>query len=151
MFKNIINTFTPLPPAKLFFMVVKTCMISAIRNITTLQPTTKNTRKATPLRPFGYDTVSFTSNNLLTKSSDEITKAVQTAISDRENYIGQGSEGEVYKIPDTTYCVKLCHNNTTNFGEWDKLIYPNQQVNHIVAKAENKAVIMNHIEGESLH
>lgn len=126
-------------------------MISAIRHITTIQPTTLNTRKTTPLRPFAYDSVSFTSKNLLTKSSDEITEVVKAAISDGRNYIGKGTKGEVYKIPDTKYCVKLRYDNGTDFGEWDKLIYPNQQVNHIVAKAENKAVIMKHIEGESLH
>lgn len=127
-------------------------MISAITNLPTFRMTnTQNNRRQPQLRPLGYDTVSFTSNNLLAKSSDEITNSVLSAINNDENYIGKGTEGIVYKIPDTDYCVKVLHNKKSDFGKWDTSVSPKEKVNHVVAKAENKAVIMKHIEGEPLH
>lgn len=102
---------------------------------------------------YGYkpDTVSFTSANLLAKSSDEISEAVTSAVEDEDNYIGQGKDGKVYRIPDTEYCVKIFRGSDMNFEKWQKSVYPSEEVNHIVAKAGNGDVIMRYIKGQPLH
>ena len=126
-------------------------MISAITTILPIQPTQKQNRQISFCRiPIAHDTVSFSQNNLLAKPSEEITQAVLSAKKDPKNYIGQGTEGIVYKIPDTNYCVKFPHKGSEDMGKWSKTIYPQQEVNHIVAKSENNTVIMKYIDGESL-
>ncbi|MCR5265532.1 MAG: hypothetical protein K6E29_02930 [Cyanobacteria bacterium RUI128] len=102
-------------------------------------------------RGFQPDTVSFKSTNLLTKSSDEIAEAVISAVEDEDNYIAQGKEGKVYRIPDTEYCVKILRGSDLNYKDWKKNVYPSEEVNHIMAKADNGDVIMRYIEGETLH
>ena len=93
------------------------------------------------------DTVSFTSNNLLQKNSKEITEIIQNAIN-LKNKIGFGSEGTVYKIPDTDYCIKiLSDSHLKNFGDWVKNISKKDKINHIEAKAKNGSIIMRYIEG----
>ncbi len=97
------------------------------------------------------DTISFTSKTLPYKSSKEITKVVKKAIKEPENFIGKGGEGEVYKIPDTDYCVKiLYYSNLKKIGEWTNEISSADKVNHVVAKSENGTTIMKYIEGEPL-
>lgn len=106
--------------------------------------------RQTPVRKSEYDTVSFSSKNILTKEGKEITKLVSAAVNDSKNLIGKGSEGSVYKIPDTDYCVKILHGKTSDFKNWRFNMYPNDEVNHIVAKSEDGAVIMKHIKGTTL-
>lgn len=96
------------------------------------------------------DTVSFASVNLLKKESGEITKIVKDVIDNTEK-IGFGSEGEVFKIPDTNYCVKIMKGESTRFfGDWKMNVSEQDKINNIVARAENDAVIMNYLEGQPL-
>ncbi len=98
------------------------------------------------------DNISFTSKNLLSLSSDRISKIVKVAI-EETNFIGSGKEGEVYKIPDTDYCIKILKRNLgnrTNFGKWTTEIDEIDKANHILAKAENGSTIMKYINGTSL-
>ena len=99
------------------------------------------------LQPLKYDTVTFTSKNLLSMSSDKITKAVKGAV--RKNMeIGYGSEGVVYKIPDSDYCVKVYNGEgVNNLGDWSLNVSSQDKINHVVARAENNSVIMKRIKG----
>ena len=99
-----------------------------------------------------YDCVSFSSKNLLTLPTEKISKIVTKAI-EKENFLGSGRFGEVYKIPDTDYCVKILKKNwinKTNFGKWTTEIDETDRANHILAKAENDSTIMKYIKGTSL-
>lgn len=97
-----------------------------------------------------YDNVSFGSKDLLSKTSNEITKKVRESII-KENVLGFGSEGTVYRIPDTDYCVKIFHDsNYTNYGNWTKKLSKKMKLNHVVAEAQNGALLMKYIEGISL-
>jgi len=117
-------------------------------------PLSGNQREKYPsLKTLAYDTISFTSTEFLKQGSKKITEQVINSIYPK-NKIGLGSEGVVYKIADTNYCVKIFYSNkytlNYNFGNWKTNISKKDKVNHIVAKAQNDAVIMNYIEGESL-
>ena len=127
-------------------------MIRAISNVP-ITPKCTYSRKVNHHLPLqnNTDTVSFCSRNLLTKKSKEITDTVLEVIKDRTNFIGEGCEGNVYKIPDTNYCVKIFKKEILDFGEWNLNIKPNERVNHVLAKAENNAVIMRYIDGIPLH
>ena len=103
------------------------------------------------------DTVSFGSQDLLSSSKDEITAKVKTAIADKRNYIGAGADAEVYKIPDTNYCVRVLYrDNEYNSGVPELLkrktlglsfnISEQDKVNHVVAKFF-KGTILKFIEG----
>ncbi len=99
---------------------------------------------------YGLDSVSFTSKNLLSKGVNAITEAVNDTVLLTKN-IGFGSEGTVYKIQDTNYCVKILNKSPEKICNWSLNIKPEERVNHIVAKANNGAVIMKYIEGEALN
>ena len=102
------------------------------------------------LAPLSFDTVSFKSINLLGKNSKEISEIVKEAVIHTEN-IGFGSEGTVYKIPDTDYCVKILKGESiNNFGHWRFNVSEQDKINHIVAKSNNDSVIMKHLDGRSL-
>lgn len=99
---------------------------------------------------YSTDTVSFTSKNFLKQSSEKISEQVINAINIK-NRLGFGSQGTVYKIPDTDYCIKILKKtNSINFGTWNFNISEQDKINHIVAKAKNKATIMKYIEGVPL-
>ena len=127
-------------------------MISTITNIS-ITPKYIYSNKVNnhlPLRN-NADTISFCSRNLLTKKSNEITDTILEVIKNKANFIGEGCEGNVYKIPDTNYCVKLFKKEPLDFGEWNLNIKPYERVNHVLAKAENNAVIMRYIDGIPFH
>jgi len=100
-----------------------------------------------------FDNVIFSAKNLLSLSSNRISKIVTAAINEK-NFIGKGKEGIVYKIPDTDYCIKLMNNQgqgKTNFINWTTKIDEADEINHIVAKADNGAVIMRFIDGINMY
>lgn len=103
------------------------------------------------------DTVSFGSRDLLLSSKDEITTKVKTALADTHNYLGAGADAEVYRIPDTDYCVRVLYiDDEYNSGIPELLkrknlglsfnISEQDKVNHVVAKF-SKGTIMKFIEG----
>ena len=97
------------------------------------------------------DKVCFSGQNVdfLKLPKKEIYKRVQESINNF-NLLGYGTEGSVYAIDGTDYCIKfsrnsdsrksLCKNLTFKVSEQDK-------VNHVVAKLGNSAVIMQKIKG----
>lgn len=95
------------------------------------------------------DIISFSSKNLLLLSSEEISKRIIRAMT-KENCIGSGREGSVYKIPESDFCVKVLKKYPFNmriFGTWEIKNDKAAKVNHILAEAENGATIMKHIHG----
>ncbi len=102
------------------------------------------------LRPLKNDTVSFTSKNLLTSGSDNITEKVKDSVL-CNRIIGFGSEGTVYDLPDTDYCVKIFDGEgVNNLGQWNLNVSSQDKINHVVAKAQNNSIIMKKIKGEAL-
>ncbi|MBR6127496.1 hypothetical protein IKQ21_07420 [bacterium] len=95
--------------------------------------------------------VNFRSADLLSLSEEEIKKRVDSSIK-TENYLGSGVESEVYKIPDTPYCVKV---PKYKFGQdstqqYSTNVTPEDKINHIRAKLNSGAVIMKHLEGDTI-
>ena len=128
-------------------------MITAITNFPKVnynRPTYQQMSYTSKIQP-KYDSVSFTSKNLLKLPPEEISKIVKDAIR-KENFLGSGRFGEVYKIPKTDYCIKILKNNWiyTTFGKWTTEIDCADKANHILAKAENGSTIMKYIKGKSL-
>lgn len=91
--------------------------------------------------------VNFYGKDLLDLSEKEIRqKAKDSIISD--NFIGQGSDAEVYKIKDTDYCVRVPHISKDDFAyRCSKKILPSDKINHIVAKLGYGASILKYIDG----
>ena len=80
-----------------------------------------------------------------------LSDMVKSAVLNRKNFLGQGTEGIVYKIPETEYCVKIPHEEfRKDFGGWTFNIGLEDKVNHVVARSENNTRVMNFIEGSSL-
>ncbi len=115
----------------------------------TYQNNNISTYESKSFQGLNHDTVSFKSKSLLSKPSEEITKIVQSAVKDTKNLMGQGSEGKVFDIPETIYCVKIPNNQTPKFGEWNFDMYRGEDVNHVVATSGNVS-IMKKIIGEPL-
>lgn len=104
------------------------------------------------------DTVSFSlkpvsKKDFLTLSKDEIIQKISDSIKP-ENFLGNGSQAVVYRIPDTNYCVRFVHSKiydknlqkfktdlSFNLSEQDK-------INHVVAKLGRDCCILNYIEGQ---
>ena len=97
-----------------------------------------------------YENTAFTSAKLICKSSKTITEEVLKS-RNRNNKIGYGSEGIVYKIPNTNYCVKFFHKIKTKISEkWTRDISEKEKINHILAKFGKKIKIMKYLPGKSL-
>lgn len=103
------------------------------------------------------DTVSFCSRDLLSCSEDEIIKKVKTSVTDKGNYLGAGADAQVYKIPDTNYCIRILYKDEEyKSGIPDLLkrkklglnynISEKDKINHVVAKFP-RGTIMKFIEG----
>lgn len=86
--------------------------------------------------------------DLLNFNPAKITEVVKEAILKNE-ILGWGSEGTVYKIQNSDYCVKVPDLEYA-FWNWTNKITPQDKLNHIVAKSTNGVVIMNFIPGKKL-
>lgn len=95
------------------------------------------------------DVISFTGQDIDLFAMDDksILKKVKKSIK-KQNSIGRGGEAEVYKIPDTSYCVRVLHDSFDKLGKVvDRNILPSEKVNHTVAKLGNGVTIMPLLEG----
>ena len=93
------------------------------------------------------DTVCFKGHDLLNLPEEEILKEIKKSIIP-ENFIGQGTEAEVYRIKDTDYCVRIPYFVQEIHGfNYSKELTPIDKVNHIAAKLDFGASIMKYIEG----
>ncbi len=97
-----------------------------------------------------YNAINFrASNNLLFQSDKEFLHKLKMALL---HFVGQGSEGKVYKIPETEFCIKIPHfSSNYSFGKWFFKTNNEDKINHVVAKSESGAQIMKFIEGQPLN
>ena len=96
------------------------------------------------------DTVSFSGNNdLLNLSNEEIIEKIKISITNPKNFIGEGSEAKVYKIENSSYCVRLNYLDSKKFNKTSlcRNINDADKVNHIVAKLGKYSSIMRYIDG----
>ena len=97
-----------------------------------------------------YENTPFTSAKLIHKCSKTITKEVLKS-KNKNNKIGYGAEGIVYKIPDSNYCVKFFRKIKAKISEkWTHEISEKEKINHILAKFGEKIKIMKYLPGKSL-
>lgn len=98
------------------------------------------------------DTISFSGriniNDFLKLPKKEIIeKAIQAKT--KSNFLGAGGEAEVYRIPDTKYCVRFVKKQTDLPKSTSFRLTETDKINHIAAKLGRKASIMHYIEGEN--
>ncbi|MDE6137960.1 MAG: hypothetical protein K2F57_00655 [Candidatus Gastranaerophilales bacterium] len=94
------------------------------------------------------DTVKFTGHWDLLKLSDKtIFERIKEAIEDKRNYIGEGGQARVYKIPNSNYCVRIEKHDSNYKPVLDRNITECDRINHVVAKFGDESSIMHYIEG----
>ncbi len=128
--------------------------ILGLRFTPNVKPTQK-TQSVTLKPQLSADTVCFGStrakDDLMSLSDGAIFKKVKEAIENGE-LIGEGGEGQVYKIGDSGYCVKKSSfvelkDLKSLKSKFTKKVTEQDKVNHIVAKYANSVTIMPIIEG----
>ena len=95
-----------------------------------------------------YNLLSFRSRDLLSLSNADIIKKVQESVIPA-NFLGQGTEAEVYKISGTDYCVRIPYPSSGIISEFNytKELSPFDKINHVVAKLGFGASIMKYFDG----
>ena len=102
------------------------------------------------------DAVCFKSHNFLDLPKEEVYKRIQASLTP-ENFIGQGTEAEVYKIKDTDFCVKIPYEALSSYSKYgdkeikrlffNKNIEPADAVNHIKIKLSFCGTVMDYFYG----
>lgn len=91
--------------------------------------------------------ICFRSRDLLDLPEQDIFNKIKDSIKP-ENFLGQGTEAEVYKIKDTNYCVKIPYLAEDMYRfNYTKELSPIDKINHVVAKLGFGASIMKYFEG----
>lgn len=94
------------------------------------------------------DTVCFTGNWDLLKLSDKtIFNRIKEAQANSDNFLGEGGEAQVYKLPNSNYCVRFEKHDSDYIPLLDRNITECDRINHVVAKFGNDSSIMHYIEG----
>ena len=94
--------------------------------------------------------ITFGSLKLIYKSSKRIDEVVLQS-KNKHNKIGRGSEGTVYRIPGTEYCLKVFRDIRTKvLDKWTRKISEEEKVNHVLMKKGKKMQIMKYLNGKSL-
>jgi hypothetical protein len=126
-------------------MIISSCLFPHVEFV-------KRKKKLTS--PFyganGSDKVCFgKSSSFLSKSKEKIFDQIDEAVENSENFLGAGSEAEVYKIPNTDYCVRLPYGTKDPIYklQYSKDISIKEKINHAVAKLGGGASIMKYIPG----
>ena len=91
--------------------------------------------------------VCFKSRDLLELSEKDVLNKIRDSVKP-ENFLGQGTEAEVYRITNSDYCVRIPYlaHDISRFN-YSKEITPIDKVNHIVAKLGFGASIMKYFDG----
>ena len=103
-----------------------------------------------------HDSVCFKSRNLMDLPKEEVYKMIQASLTP-ENFIGQGTEAEVYRIKGTDLCVKIpyevlgvyskCKEEDFKKLYFEKNIEPADKVNHIKINLSLGGTVMDYIPG----
>ena len=89
----------------------------------------------------------FKSRSFLDLPESDIYKKIQEAVVP-ENFLGQGTEAEVYRIKDTGYCIRIPYlSNDISRFKYSKEITAADKVNHVVAKLGFGASILKFFDG----
>ena len=95
----------------------------------------------------GYSSVCFKSRDLLDLPERDVFNKIKESIVP-DNFLGQGTEAEVYRIKDTGYCVRIPYLAQDVYQlNYTKELSPIDKVNHVVAKLGAGASIMKYFEG----
>ena len=107
-----------------------------------------NHRYGLSLKPqLGCDSVCFRGCDLLDLPKEEVIKRVQESIKP-ENFLGQGTEAEVYRIKDTDYCVRIPYVTGDMYASnYTKELTPIDKLNHVRARLGFGASIMDYFDG----
>lgn len=98
--------------------------------------------------PLKHDTVCFKSRDFLDLPEKEILKQIKDSVVP-QNFLGQGTEAEVYRIKDTDYCVRIPYIAQDFYqSRFSKELTPVDKVNHTVAKLGYGATVMKYFDGE---
>ena len=85
------------------------------------------------------------------KNPKKITiEIVKSVIENSNNIIGIGSEGVVYRIPESDFCVKVPHFSDKTVMGFNYNVCDIKKINHVVAEGINEINIMKYIPGENL-
>lgn len=125
-----------------------------INNASPINKLSSQFKALLPPNQLGQDIFISSKNQFLQSSKSEIFKAIDLSIKD-ENFLGEGSDAKVYKIPNTEYIVRLIKNKKNNgFVNYKKQlsfsITPRDKINHIVAKLGEGCSLMQHLKGTNL-
>ena len=111
-------------------------------------PAQNNRQYGIRLKPqLNYDCVCFKGIDLLDLPKEEVIAKVQESIKP-ENFLGQGSEAEVYRIKDTNYCVRIPYIAEDMYSRsYTKELTPTDKLNHVRARLGFGAAILDYFEG----
>lgn len=90
--------------------------------------------------------VCFKGHDFLDSPEHEIYNKIKASIVS-ENFLGQGTYAQVYRIKDTDYCVRIPHLANDIYKFYSKELSPADKVNHIVARMGFGVSIMKYFEG----
>ena len=106
-----------------------------------------NTDLKYPKTDHHFDRICFKGKDLLELSEKEIFAEIKKSLTP-ENFIGQGTEAEVYRIKDTNYCVRIPHITSDLYiMNYSKELSPIDKVSHTKVKLGFGATIMPYFEG----
>ena len=93
------------------------------------------------------NTLSFRAHDFLDLPEKDIIEKIKASVTP-DNFLGQGTEAEVYRIKDTNYCVRIPYmaQDIRRFN-YSKELTPIDKVNHVVAKLGFGASVMKYFEG----
>ena len=98
-------------------------------------------------QPAKHNLMCFKSRNFLDLPESDIFKKIQESVVP-ENFLGQGTEAEVYKIKNTDYCIRIPYlSNDISRFKYSKEITAADKVNHVVAKLGFGASILKFFDG----
>lgn len=91
--------------------------------------------------------ICFRSKNLLEMPKEDVFSRIKESVVP-ENFIGQGTFAEVYRIKDTDYCIRIPYLAQDNYlKDYSREITPIDKVNHVVAKLGFGVSIRKYFDG----
>lgn len=94
-----------------------------------------------------YGATAFKGRDLLDLPEKDVIEKIKASVTP-DNFLGQGTEAEVYRIKGTKYCVRIPYlaQDIYRFN-YTKELTPIDKVNHVVAKLGFGASIMKYFDG----
>lgn len=97
--------------------------------------------------PVKYSATAFKARDFLDLPEKAIIEQIKASVTP-DNFLGQGTEAEVYRIKGTKYCVRIPYlAQDINRFNYSKELTPIDKVNHVVAKLGFGASVMKYFEG----